>query len=412
MVLTKTHKWLHEIKRRHLLILFLDFGLILTILAFTSYVILNEIIVRDLRTDVESMVKMVGKGDLLESCIKVNESRYIAAFEGAELHISPGFHLLGPMRRKMLDPDRYGGSGLALINGYPKVYVLIKGEGYAIMAARKAPQTWFYLFIFFLMIFLFLFFHIQRFVGYRFLFSPAMSKVAFYEQLNEAKETFFAGIFHELGTPLTSLMSRLELLMESNTNPLQAESLEYAYLEAQRINFLSTEQLHRARFEMGVVKMNVESIYPGDLMDAMFFRLEILLKHHGKNLVITCGEHERSFRGDRLKLEQALINLITNAIKYAPEGHEIRLGVLQSDEETVFEVRDEGRGIKPEVIATFMEPFSMGEQTHQTLSSTGLGLYLVNQIAILHGGRLSFHQHHLGFTVKMHIPEVNSADLV
>ena len=402
--LMKPHKWQLEIKKRHLQILFMDLGLIITVLAFTSFVIVKEVIIKDLSTDLDTMKKLSAQPEVLSEFIKCNETRHIAVLQNDTILKSEGFNLSERLRKKLVSSGEPEGVKYALINGDPKVFVLRKDSEISMLISRKAPQGWFYIFMSFLVAFLFVFFHIQRLVGYKFLFSPALSEVQFHEKLNKAKETFFASIFHELGTPLTSLMSRLELLMETNKDTSIGKSIENAYLEAQRISFLSSEQLHRARFEMGAEKLNPEKIHPADLLDSISFRLEILINHHHKRLVVENEGQQHVFWGDRLKLEQALINLITNAIKYAPDTQDIYLRSRQMNQETQLEVQDLGAGIPVDKIDHLLQPFHMGNQDPHKMPSTGLGLYLVNQIARVHQGHVSFHQYRPGFAVCIHLP--------
>jgi len=411
-------KWQKEIRQRHLKVLILDVTLVVAVLFFTSLIIIRQVIFTDLKTDLETLKSLANQEPVLTAYLYKNTSRFIAIRFHNVYQRTPELNMTERLRRELDKTDSTQGMGLAMINGFPKFFLVYRSDALSILIARRAHQGWFYIFVLVLIGFLFLFFHLQRIIGYKFLFNPALSRVRFIEQLNQAKETFFAGIFHELGTPLTSLMSRLELMMEQTDHPGLQKSLEHAYLEAQRINFLSTEQLHRARLEMGVFQLNPETIHPSDLLDSLAIRLEILLHHHGMNLTVEVDGPDAQIKVDRLKLEQALINLITNSIKYSGQN-QLELRAIQNPAETILEVVDQGPGVSQDAWSNLIKPFEMNTKNSifqyqrttnssnrkpRPLQSSGLGLYLVDQIAKIHGGHLSTINNEKGFSVRIHIP--------
>jgi len=94
-------------------------------------------------------------------------------------------------------------------------------------------------------------------------------------------------------------------------------------------------------------------------------------------------------RWDRGRLDQVLTNLLSNALKYSPEGGEVRLYVGKSGEQARVTVSDQGIGIPPEEQRTLFQPFSRGGAAHGRISGTGLGLYIVRQIVEGHGGTVT-----------------------
>jgi len=223
-------------------------------------------------------------------------------------------------------------------------------------------------------------------------------------ELDATKERFFASIFHELGTPLTSLMSRLETLLEREGDQGRRLALSRCYQDAHALSSLTADQLQRARFEAGSTTLQGEEIPLDGLFSSLSLRLEILFHLAGMDLVVIAPP-ELSLWADRLKIEQALTNLITNAIKYGRPGQTIRLLAWRADCQVILAVEDEGEGFNPEPYLAQGLIFHGGGRPLAGRESTGLGLWLVQRIAQAHGGELGYGREGQRFRALLRLPQ-------
>ena len=276
------------------------------------------------------------------------------------------------------------------------------GPGWGLMCARRENPLWYMGMLGIVLLAAVLGGWVALRNGYRYLRQPVDRELAFYRALEAAKETFFAGIFHELGTPLTSLLSRLELTLEHLEKGPVRDAIEKAYLDGQRIEKLSGDQLLRARLESGRVRLKMEAINALDLLSCVILRLEILCQHQSVTTVVDSAE-DLEIWGDRLRLEQALVNLVTNALKYAPQTRQLVLSARKCGDGYALEVKDQGEGFDLDQLPRLLQPFETQADSHAK-PGTGLGLFLVHEICKAHGGRLSFEKRVDGFAACITLP--------
>ncbi|MCB1049154.1 MAG: hypothetical protein H6510_06495 [Acidobacteria bacterium] len=290
------------------------------------------------------------------------------------------------------------------IQGTPKILLIQWGTDYKVVVARRGNSlVYLTLMVLILTGVLFSLFLAFR-AGFRTLIQPIQREWDHVQALDKAKEEFFAGIFHDLGTPLTSLMSRIEALLEEPLAPETAQQLKKIYLDAQAISQMTSDQLQRARFQSGTISLNLERIYVEELFEMLEIRLEILFNHHEIQLLKQAAPNQ-VLLADRLKLEQALTNLLTNSIKYGPHGQTLILRCEEQLDQMLLQVVDQGPGFPPERMQEWLQPFkSIGTHHLGGRESTGLGLYLVDQIARSHRGSLTFAKTDEGFVASICLP--------
>ena len=200
---------------------------------------------------------------------------------------------------------------------------------------------------------------------------------------------FTADASHELRTPLTALRSVGEVALRSERSPEEYQEVIGTMLEeADRLTRLSEELLSLARAEAGAAHLKLEDLDLSAVAADVVERLSVLAEEKGQSLVADLAAGLR-VRGDRLALRQALLNLVDNAIKYAPEGTEIAVRSRGGLAEAVVEVSDAGPGIAPEHRARVFERFYRVDPSRsREMGGTGLGLSLVKWAAEAHGGRV------------------------
>ncbi|MFZ5471459.1 MAG: sensor histidine kinase [Myxococcota bacterium] len=202
-----------------------------------------------------------------------------------------------------------------------------------------------------------------------------------------ALEGFFANASHELRTPLSVIMSALELVREKSWSELPARvqvNLTAAQSNAARLLELLNDVLDLARLDAGKVQL---AVVPIDL-DAF---LQGLLRQHTPvadrkaiRLQLECGSCS-PIVADPDKLETIVRNLLSNALKFTPNGGQVRVRVVEGAEEVRLEVEDDGEGISPEDLPRVFERFTTTASAHG-LRGTGIGLALVKELTVMHGG--------------------------
>lgn len=215
------------------------------------------------------------------------------------------------------------------------------------------------------------------------------------ERATKLKDEFLANMSHELRTPLNAILGLTEVLGDGTyglVNQRQQRSLNTIERNGQHLLELINDILNLAKIEAGQmvfhpVPVEINQICRGSV---------VLIRHQAskKNIEIQLDLPTQSpkIEGDQLRLRQALINLLGNAIKFTPIGGKISLRLeLKATENLVrIHIQDNGIGIAPVDQAQLFQPFvQLDSSLTRRFSGTGLGLALVKQIAELHGGSIS-----------------------
>jgi signal transduction histidine kinase len=214
------------------------------------------------------------------------------------------------------------------------------------------------------------------------------------ELASQAKSTFMALVSHELRTPLNGLMGTLQLLENDSLNKEQQELLQMGRTSGELLQTLISDLLDFTRLEKDQVRMDSQ---PLDLARAITHSLSLLRPvAKGKGLTLHVDLSQQfplQILGDATRIQQVVMNLIGNAIKYTDSGTiHVRLGQLGGpfDPEWVdFSVEDTGIGISPEKLDSLFKPFSQVHQSHLgARMGVGLGLTICKKLADLMGGRI------------------------
>jgi signal transduction histidine kinase len=195
---------------------------------------------------------------------------------------------------------------------------------------------------------------------------------------------FVADAGHELRTPLTLLRTELELaLRQAGTAEELREAVRRSSEEVERLSQLAEDLLLIARWDRGRLPLRVESVEVQDLFRSVRSRVEWRAGAEGKT-VLADGAAGLRIRGDRLRLEQALTNLLNNALRYG--GDEIELLAAGADGAVELHVRDNGPGFPDGFLRErAFERFARADPARGR-GGAGLGLAIVRTIAEAHGG--------------------------
>jgi signal transduction histidine kinase len=210
------------------------------------------------------------------------------------------------------------------------------------------------------------------------------------ERLREAdrlKDEFVALISHDLRTPLTSIMGYLELAMDDETLSEEPRTyLEVVQRNSERLLRLVNDLLFVARLEAGELDLHSSEVDLGACVRQAVE--EARPRAQAKSIELGCEvQSVPEIRADRGRMFQLLDNLISNAIKFTPEGGRVEVRLVQRDSRLRLEVSDTGIGIAhAEIGRLFQRFFRATTATERHIPGTGLGLYIASAIAEAHGG--------------------------
>lgn len=199
----------------------------------------------------------------------------------------------------------------------------------------------------------------------------------------ERERDFVADAGHELRTPLALLRTELELALRHSTSPEELrEAMRSSSREVDRVAQLAEHLLLIARSDRGQLPLRVETLETDELLRSVAARFQWRADEAKRTLAPdeTAGTR---IRGDRLRLEQALANLVDNALRHG--AGRVRVGAVTTNEYVELHVQDEGLGFPPEFLGDAFERFTRPQPGREG-SGSGLGLSIVRAIAEAHGG--------------------------
>ncbi len=210
----------------------------------------------------------------------------------------------------------------------------------------------------------------------------------------QAKDEFVSTVNHELRTPLASILGALDIVRSGKVGSVEdriERLLDMAHQNGQRLLSLINDILDIDALESGQMALNRETVPLDELIASVMAENEIFAQKHGSRIVRTGPPTGIAINVDRIRMSQALTNLISNAAKFSPEGSDIELSVNQRDDDVCLTVRDYGSGIPETFHAQLFNRFTQADgSTTRHVGGTGLGLNICKSIAEAHGGRITF----------------------
>lgn len=225
-------------------------------------------------------------------------------------------------------------------------------------------------------------------------------------RLETVRREFVANVSHELRTPLTSIRAMVETL-EAGAIDDRALSMDFMgriVHEIDRLTELVEDLLDLARLEAGRTKLRYASVDVRDIIRESVGRLETQLNRAQLTSELELGGSFEPIQADAARVEQVLINLVHNAIKFTPVGGTITLRAYQSPQFTTLEVQDTGVGIAPSDQIRLFERFYKSDRARRS-EGTGLGLAIAKHIVQAHGGTISVESAiGVGSTFRIQLP--------
>jgi len=225
------------------------------------------------------------------------------------------------------------------------------------------------------------------------------------EKANDAKSAFLSTVSHELRTPLTSVLGFAKIIkkrLDEKIFPITdksdsktgktiqqiTENLSVVVSEGERLTHLINDVLDLAKIEAGKMEWNMETVSMAEVAERAIAATTALFEN--KNLVLEKNIQTAipDITGDRDKLIQVMVNLISNSVKFTPRG-KVTCKVSRKKNEIVVSINDTGIGIAPEDHAAVFEQFKqVGDTLTDKPKGTGLGLPICKEIVEHHGGRI------------------------
>ena len=226
-------------------------------------------------------------------------------------------------------------------------------------------------------------------------------------ELDLMKDEFVSLVSHELRTPLTSIRGYLELLLEEtgNLSLEQQRFLGVVDRNSERLLHLVGDLLFLAQVDAGKLTIEREDVDFEQVVQDSVETLRPIAESRRIELVTSITPVPRLV-GDRARLAQVLDNLLSNALKFTPEGGRVSVSVHTDGDRAVVEVQDNGVGIPgAEQNRLFERFFRSSRATENAIPGTGLGLAITKAIAERHGGRISVEsEEDVGTSVRVELP--------
>lgn len=212
------------------------------------------------------------------------------------------------------------------------------------------------------------------------------------EIANRLRDEFMATISHELRTPLNAISGWARILKSGKTDAKNTEkAVDTIIKNAETQNRLIEDLMDVARLISGKLILEIENINAEELAATAVETIKPIAAEKAIDVSLSVNKAAETamIAGDPNRLRQVLLNLLTNAVKFTPEGGKIDVSLSDGNGQIAVEVKDNGAGISPEFLPFVFERFRQDAANVEKSGGLGLGLAIVRQLTELHGGTVS-----------------------
>ena len=228
-------------------------------------------------------------------------------------------------------------------------------------------------------------------------------------EADRAKSTFLANMSHELRTPLNAIIGFSQMMQYQVAGPLNEKYRAYAddiQNSGNHLKDVVNGILDLSKIEVGALELREAPVFICDIADACMRFVMPMAQKTQVRLVSDIAQGLPVFSADETRLKQAVLNVLSNAVKFTTAGGSVTLKAHMAGPELVIAVADTGIGMRPEEVAIAVQPFrQIDGALNRRVEGTGLGLPLAKAFTELHGGRLEIESAPgIGTTMRLIIP--------
>jgi PAS domain S-box-containing protein len=224
--------------------------------------------------------------------------------------------------------------------------------------------------------------------------------------LHRRKDEFLAMLSHELRNPLAPILNAVHLLqLQKNENPLQQQARAIIERQVTQLTRLVDDLMEVSRITTGRVQLRHDRVVVSGIVERAVETTRPVMDQRRHELTVSLPPLPIWLNADAARLEQVVVNLLTNAAKFTDEGGHIRLTVQQEGDECVLQLRDTGVGIAPELLPHIFDLFTQAERSlDRSQGGLGIGLALVRRLVEMHQGKVEVYSalgHGSEFVVRL-----------
>ncbi|MFQ6120853.1 MAG: PAS domain S-box protein, partial [Methanosarcinales archaeon] len=212
------------------------------------------------------------------------------------------------------------------------------------------------------------------------------------KELDKMKSNFINVVAHELRTPLAVIKGFIDILAldkEKNLTDKQKEHLKVMDKNVNQLNKLINDMLYLSHADSGKLELHIETLNIANIVNSVIDNFIQSIKEKKQSITINIPD-SLIIEGDEQKINQIFSNLISNAVKYTPEGGKIYINIEERDKDIIVKVKDTGIGIPEKDLSKVFEKFYLVDADSLTreVDRIGLGLSIVKNNVKLHGGNI------------------------
>lgn len=236
------------------------------------------------------------------------------------------------------------------------------------------------------------------------------------KRIAKVKSEFLTNMSHELRTPLNSINGFSEVLYDETFGPLNEKQKKYTnniLTSGKHLLLLINQILDMAKVESGKMKLMLSNVPVKSLINDISMLMTNMISKKNITLSLEIAKNLPTIEADDLKVKEILYNVLSNAVKFTPEGGKIGIQAKKSDSTIEIVIWDNGVGIAPENMNKIFEGFFRVDTPYSRVTEgTGLGLPLAKKMVELHGGKFSVESAGLnkGTTVRFTLPIVSKKE--
>ncbi len=217
------------------------------------------------------------------------------------------------------------------------------------------------------------------------------------EEANRAKDFFLAFVSHELRSPLNAILGWTKILLTKKVDEeTKKNALETIERSARSQSKLINDLVDSARVASGKLRLELRPLNFYEVIKNVYNSTKPQAEHKNIRLDFSANKENINVIGDAVRLQQVFTNLLSNSLKFTPEGGQINILVESFGDIVKIYVKDSGHGIKKETLPKIFNQFSQGDMNNHDRTSLGLGLSIVKTLVGKHGGTVTAESEGLG----------------